>query len=253
MRFLTLSFALALLYDPVVLAQDIDLSSVEILDLVANPPVIVKVDAPEDTLAIWAIIRGFDDPKIERSELLRKSQKFVKDFPKSEHVARAKEIASTLTRMSSEELPPKSEPIKRLIFLLRDQDGVQVSQPGSCDILFADRVHHAIRESTPEFANEYTPSPAQELINIGFDAIPLLIDHIDDDTFTRSVGFHRDFYFSHRVLRVSDCVKTILHEIAPTGRIFEIGDDSAATKRAMKSHYESVVEQIKAKDSRTKR
>ncbi|TWU01015.1 hypothetical protein [Stieleria varia] len=254
MRFPRLSFAVVLLlWNSALFAQSIDLSSVETLDLVANPPVVIKVDAPDDTLAIWAIIRGFDDPEVKRNELLRKSGKFVKDFPKSQHLPRAKEIVSTLRRMASEELPPESKPIERLIFLLRDQDGVQVSQPGSCDILFADRLHHAIRTSAPELVGEYNPSPAQRLIDIGPAAIPMLIEHVDDDTFTRSVGFHRDFYFSHHVLRVSDCVKTILQEIAPTGRIFEVGDDPAATKQAMKSHYRSIVEQIKANDSRTKR
>ena len=254
MRVLTsISAAMLLLYGSVVVAQDIDLFSVEKLDLVANPPVKVKVDAPDDTLAIWGIVQGFDVPTIERSDLLRKSEKFVKDFPQSKHVDRAKELVRILTRMSAEQMPPQSKPIERLIFLLRDQHGAQIMQPGSCDILFADRLNMAIHEAAPELAGKYDPSPAQKLINTGFDAIPLLIDHVDDDTLTRSVGYHRSFYFSHHVLRVSDCVKTILHEIAPTGRVFEIGDDPAMTKRAMKDHYSRVVEQIKAKNSRTKR
>lgn len=242
-----------LLCDPVAFAQDIDLSSVETLDLIANPPVAVTVDAPADTLAIWAIVRGFDDPTTERSELLRKSQEFVADFPQSKHVARAKEFVSILTRMSTEELPPKSKPIERLIFQLRDQDGAQLGQPGSCDILFADRLNDAIRESAPELANKNEASPARKLIDIGYDAVPLLIDHVDDDTLTRSVRYWRSFRFSHCVLRVSDCVKTILREIAPTGRTFEIGDDPATTKRAMQAHYARIVEQLESKDNRTKR
>ena len=49
---------------------------------------------------------------------------------------------------------------------------------------------------------------------MGYDAVPQLIHHLEDERFTRSVGFHRNFYFSHHVLRVSDCALAILEEIA---------------------------------------
>jgi hypothetical protein len=41
----------------------------------------------------------------------------------------------------------------------------------------------------------------------------VLLKHIEDMTLTRSVGFHRSFYFSHIVLRVGDCCVKAITEI----------------------------------------
>ncbi len=57
-------------------------------------------------------------------------------------------------------------------------------------------------------------NPAAQLVEIGFDAIPHLIDNLANDRYSRSVGFHRDFYFSHRVLTVGECAQAILEKIA---------------------------------------
>jgi hypothetical protein len=56
------------------------------------------------------------------------------------------------------------------------------------------------------------------LVKIGYPAIPQLITALDDRRFTRSVGYHRDFYFSHYVLRVGDAALAIIERIA--GRSF---------------------------------
>jgi hypothetical protein len=61
-------------------------------------------------------------------------------------------------------------------------------------------------------------SPAHQLVEMGYDAVPQLIAALDDERFTRSVGFQRDFYFSHFVLRVGDCTEAVLERIA--GRTF---------------------------------
>lgn len=49
---------------------------------------------------------------------------------------------------------------------------------------------------------------------MSYDAVPQLIEALEDQRFTRSVGFHRNFYFSHYLLRVGDCAQSILREIA---------------------------------------
>src|SRR4029077_20857770 len=95
----------------------------------------------------------------------------------------------------------KEEQVAELIFQLRDQNGHPFMQPGSCDIF--DR-----------FGGSKKDTAAHKLVKIGYDAVPQLIEHLDDQRFTRSVGFHRNFYFSHHVLRVSDCALEILEEIA---------------------------------------
>jgi hypothetical protein len=96
------------------------------------------------------------------------------------------------------------ERVAELIFRLREQNGQQWSQPGSCDIFIHDRFGDRKGQK----------SPAQQLVEIGYDAVPQLIAVIEDDRFTRSVGFHRNFHFSHFVLRVGDCALAILERIA---------------------------------------
>jgi hypothetical protein len=208
------------------------------------------VRTPDDTIAIWKIYRGFGDPDIKREDLLRQSEAFLRDFPDSRHASRAKESVVILKRMAAETMPPPSKPIERLIFQLRDQNGMQVTQPGTCDIFFWDRMRDMDQKATPDESPRFDRSPARKLVDIGYEAVPALIDHIDDDTFTRSVEFHRSFYFSHRVLRVRDCVMPILDEIVPTGQRYSIGDDVEKTKAVMKRDYRQLIEQARSKDSR---
>ena len=79
----------------------------------------------------------------------------------------------------------------------------QWSQPGACNIFLDERGEE---------------SPAAKLVTLGFPAVPQLIEVLEDQGFTRSVGYHRNFYFSHHVLRVGDCAERILCRIA--GRNF---------------------------------
>ena len=71
--------------------------------------------------------------------------------------------------------------VAELIYQLRNQNGQQWSQPGACDIFLDERGEE---------------SPAGRLVAIGFPAVPQLIEVIEDKRFTRSVGYHRNFYFS---------------------------------------------------------
>src|SRR5215471_18539331 len=84
-----------------------------------------------------------------------------------------------------------------------NQNGRQTCQPGSCRVFADERGEQ---------------SPAHQLVRLGFDAVPQLIDALEDERFTRSVGFYRDYCFSHHVLRVGDCALEILEQIA--GRTF---------------------------------
>jgi hypothetical protein len=99
---------------------------------------------------------------------------------------------------------PVEKQVAEFIFRLRDQNGHQCSQPGSCDIFM-------------NYAGT-TNTPAHKLVRIGYPAVPQLIAALDDPTFTRSVGYWRDFTFSHTVLTVGDCAATILRSI--TGKSF---------------------------------
>jgi 3',5'-cyclic AMP phosphodiesterase CpdA len=184
-----------------------------------------SIEGPTDLVAklsqeiaynrMWDAVVAFEKPTITRKDLLERFRYIAKHFPTSEYAARAKETADLLEQMIKEDdrhsrqavkplnkLPTK-ERVAELIFQLRDQNGQQCSQPGACDIFDDPRGER---------------SPTHQLVAMGFDAVPQLIDAVDDRRFTRSVGFHRDFCFSHHVLRVGDCAKDIVQRIA--GRSF---------------------------------
>jgi hypothetical protein len=163
---------------------------------------------------MWRGILAFGDPKIRRAELVKRFERLTKNFPKSSHHARAVETVALLKKMIKEDEDHEAnrkkgkpfdqlsttEQVAELIFQLRDQNGHQFMQPGHCDIF--DR-----------FGGK-DDTAAHKLVKMSYDAVPQLIEHLDDERFTRSVGYHRNFYFSHYVLRVNDCALAILEEIA---------------------------------------
>ena len=172
----------------------------------------------------WRAVKRFGDPAVTREELLGDFKQVFRFYPQCKHRQRVKNTIAILQRMVNEDKryaaskspdkPTKQQRINDLIFRLRDQNGQQWSQPGSCDIFSGDR---------GVFSNDTTQhqkSPGWQLKEMGYDAIPHLIEVLDDQSFTRSVGYHRDFYFSHHVLRVGDCAERIIAEIA--GRPFYV-------------------------------
>jgi hypothetical protein len=164
---------------------------------------------------MWKAVVDFGDFSIPRPQLLEEFERIVRDFPASEHRERAKGYVEILRTMVAEDaahpavdlekLAP-AERVKELIFRLRDQNGHQYSQPGACDI-FGDWGGAAKRTS-----------PAHQLVELGHAAVPQLIGALEDKRPSRSVGYHRDFYFSHFVLTVGDCAEAILARIS--GRNF---------------------------------
>ena len=160
-------------------------------------------------LMTWRAILEFGELKTSRTDLLVSFQKILQHFPDSRQTDRVRQTVSILETMVAEDrthLPSKQltamtdkERIAELVFQLRDQNGRQWSQPGWCDVFDDPRGEE---------------SPAAQLRSIGFAAVPELINAIDDNRFTRSVEFHRDFYFSHRVLSVGECAEAIIAQIA---------------------------------------
>jgi hypothetical protein len=92
---------------------------------------------------------------------------------------------------------------EELIFLLREQNGHQMSQPGACD---------------PFDVGSGVRSPAQELVAMGRAIVPRLIPHVASSVPTRSIGYHRDFHFSHHALTVGEVALVIVERV--TGRSF---------------------------------
>ena len=121
----------------------------------------------------------------------------------------------------------QEERIADLIFQLCDQNGYQWSQPGACDIF---------NDSRGE------KSPAHQLLAMGEAAIPQLIEVIDDQRFTRSIGYHRDFYFSHHVLRVGDCAAKIISRISGKNFYHRKSTNGAMTKDGKASETKIAVQ-----------
>ena len=103
------------------------------------------------------------------------------------------------------------------MYRLRDHAASQWSDPGSCYVL------------GPSAAREGKPNPADELVKLGWDALPLVIARLDDVRPTRCVGWWRSFApSSYYLLRYGDCCQQIFEAI--TG--FNIYD-SRSTSGAM--------------------
>ena len=87
-----------------------------------------------------------------------------------------------------------------------------MDQPGAVDIFEVYDAKQRVLQNTP----------AQRLVALGDAAVPQLIDALGDARFTRSVGYSRDFFFSHKVITIGDAALTIIERIA--GYRFYRGD-----------------------------
>ncbi|WP_265595663.1 hypothetical protein [Verrucomicrobium sp. BvORR106] len=150
-----------------------------------------------------------------RQEVLAAFQR-ASQFPNSPHAPRAAKLATLLKEMIAEDathdfvkddvLATKSveDQVQEYIFRLRNQNGYQIVQPGTCDIF--------IGKNWPSL--KPNDSPADRLVKIGRPAVPMLIEALADKRPTRSVNFSRTSWFSHRMLTVGDCAAIILSKIA---------------------------------------
>jgi hypothetical protein len=188
-----------------------------------NTPFREKLEKSIAHKLMWAGVLNSGDPSVSRPELLRQFDTIVRDYPHSEHLDRARKTAEVLRRMIAEDRAhgpvrqlsglSTNDQVAELIFQLREQNGHQYSQPGSCDIF--------------EDWHGATNTPAHRLVALQYAAVPQLISSLDSDAFSRSVGYHRNFYFSHTVLTVGDCAEAILERI--TGRSFAVVNSGPAS------------------------
>ena len=181
-------------------------------DWARGMPVLGGEGSSADQLAIWQLIANFEDVSISRPQLLEQAEKFLKTYPASEYATRARDFSDRLkimigedaarTKLTDEQLAalPVEKRVAELIFRLRDQNGQQQSQPGACD--FFDDIQGS------------TNTPAHQLLRLGYPAVPQLTDALSNTNFTRSVGYWRNFRFSHRVLTVGDCALAILQRMS---------------------------------------
>lgn len=201
----------------------------------------------EDTIAIWWLIEKFSDTDWSRQRLHDELMRFTKSYPESKkHVARANWHIDTLARMLGETRPAEDKMIERLVFDLRDVNVIQFSQPSlGLSVATSTGSDGMSLQNVLAGVERYSPNAAQKLVDIGYDSVPNLIDHLDDKTLTRSVHYWRLSVYGHNILTVGDCCKQILDLIVEPGRIFVLGDDPAKTKEAMQFYYRQRIEHAK--------
>ncbi len=163
------------------------------------------------TACVWRATLKFSDTKIDRASLLAEVSQISRRFPDCDPQLHVPKTIKLLRQMVVEDrqhaapqdrrnrLQTDRDRVTDLIFELRDQCGSQWTQPGSCDI-FMDR--------------RGDKSPAAQLANLRAAAVPQLIDVLEDERFTRSVEFWRDYRFSHYPLCIGDAAEAILEKIA---------------------------------------
>ena len=209
----------------------------------------------EPTIAFDWIINQFSSPKISREELAAHLARHAQHFPDSRHASLVESHLKVVKRMLAEKRPPDEQIIEQLIFDLRDLNRVQGFR--SRGPRFSHRVSVLPVQSIEIDKDEIFPNGVvvnrvigqkksdsdadQQLFEIGYDAIPFLIDHIDDDTLTRSVDY--------RVLTVGEFCRQIIHEMLPTGRMFDFSTDPETEKRTMKIHYGQMVKHQRAAEA----
>ena len=197
----------------------------------------------EPTLAIWWITKQFGNREVSREMLRDHLARHSELFPDSKHAAVVSSHLKVIKRMLDEKRPPNDERLKQLVYDLRDLNMLQFHQPNRGLRIIGPG---SLRLDDMSDNRNSSPDAAKQLLDIGYDAIPTLIDHIDDDTLTRSVDYWRNFTYSHRVLTVGECCGQIIDAILPTGQQFDFSSDPVAAKKEMKNHYLQLIERKKA-------
>jgi hypothetical protein len=164
-----------------------------------------------------------EDPRKVRRDSLDWKRAVAKIPYRADHDAILREIKQ-LERLIAEDKAwkePTKEEFARLdvkqkadywLHHLRDLNVTQTSSPGMC-IVLTDSLFSGLLSQ--HLAKEGTPNAAVELKNLGYEALPRIIAHLDDDRPTRCVGFWRiyspDGYYT---LTYGDCCQQIFESIA---------------------------------------
>ena len=173
---------------------------------------------PADYWAGWTSVQK----PAPRGDLLKNFRQFPALYPASPHLKQAEGMAAILEKMiaedalhktlTAEELAklPVEKQVAELIFQLRDQGGVWLFQSGDNFYIAGDEA-----------------SPATKLLEIGYPAVPQLIDSLGDQRFSRITREYGNpvggmnagtLDLSRPIASVGNCAEAILDQIA--GRHF---------------------------------
>jgi hypothetical protein len=166
-----------------------------------------------------------DDPNEMRRHLLRSNQALAKIPYRPDHeaiVRRVQQLASLIAEDKVWKEPAKEELSKMdvkgkaayWLYHLRNLNVTQTSDPGMCRVV-TDSPWFFLESQ--DLSPKGTANPAVELKKLGYDALPQIIEHLDDGRPTRCVGFWRSYApDSYYTLTYGDCCQQIFEAV--TGR-----------------------------------
>lgn len=168
------------------------------------------------------IVRDHGDPEFTRPRLLLRYDEWLRLFPGSSLRSEVEADRKILKEMIAEDAAhaavpddrlaslPVDQRVRELLFRLRDKVGQQSSDPGMPSI-YGDFFFGG--------DNPREKTTAGRIEAIGIDAVPVLIEALEDARFTRTLGCHRTWSFrSYYVVRIGDAAREILENI--TGQHF---------------------------------
>lgn len=168
---------------------------------------------------------------VPRQEVVRAFERVVSAFPGTEGAQRSRKLLEGLVPQLAEEAGYRAptwaewqglaaaEKLRHLLLNLKDLDGKQYMQPGECDVFVAEQVFPADSPELAEGGWGRGRAVSHRLVELGWEAIPALIELIDDPRPTRSLGYWRNFApDSYHVLTYGDCALQVLQQI--TGQSF---------------------------------
>jgi HEAT repeat protein len=153
----------------------------------------------------------------DRGEAARLFGEVAERYPNTVYAEESRELEGLLNEMVVEDLLRPGRPdvrpidkqarIEDLIFRLRDLEAYQWSQPGFYDVMSNGWV-------------DEEPNVADELLDLGADAVPALVAALDDRRPIRGVGYWRLFRPERTLLRVQDAALQILVRIVGEAKYF---------------------------------
>lgn len=159
----------------------------------------------------WQAITGANSGK-PRPEVLKMWQLAVRlTGGKSEESRQMVRLYEEMISEDEKWVEPKEDDIKKMsdaektsywMYKLRDAAATQGGQPGSCYAFGRYSGHRG------------SQNPADKLYELGWSAIPTLIEHLDDPRPTRCMGYYRNFSLgSFYLLRYGDCCQQIFKAV----------------------------------------
>jgi hypothetical protein len=194
----------------------------------------------EPTIALSWIFERFNESDQSWEKLRNYLKRHKQLYPESEESSVVAEHLEVVERMLDEKRPSKEMKVERMIYDLRE---INKRQPSQSQIFIDKGPEEKFGDCSAP------PNAAKELRDFGYDAIPVLIEHIHDDTLTRRVEYSK--FSQYHVLTVGECCRHIIDEMLPSARQFSFESDPNASKEDMMEWYDQLIAEKKAELSHT--